>query len=794
MPHECGDTTELVRETEGNRRVSRGRKFCFGAVMLFSLWGPSTLSAQNQNSLGDVARQRKAESRPAPKAGTAQSTSQQPDLAWLQDAMKDRELMSELGQLMEKLQKGISYPAARNQSRILPRLSGSTLFYVALPNYGETVHQAFDLFQQGLNDSPHLRAFLKKNNFEAVQPAIQNGVQKFYEVSEYLGDEVVITGSLQGREPGGVLVAEVKKPGLREVLERLNSEVFTNAGDRLRIFDPQQLATGGETGSHAPAVLIRPDYIAFGLSVASLRDFNAQLDQRGSGFASRPLGQRLTKSYQQGTNTVAGLDLHQLISLMPMTKPQDRAMLEKTGIADVNYVVMESTLSGEGSKNQGEITFNGPRHGIASWLAAPAPMGGLDFVSSNTAMALAVILKNPSLMFDDLRGIMGETAFASLPQMEAQLKVNLKRDLLSRLTGEIVLEAPAPSMMVPVSVPTTTTFAPDAPLKTGPFKLILGVSDATGLQQTLTQLLATVPMRTAERREEGVTIHTITIPGAAGNAQEINYFFLDGYLVIASDQAVAEESLRAHRTGTSLARSSKLRDSLSRGPSSNASMIVYQNAGQMMAPMMAQLPPELRQLMPAGTINTAPNVFSVYADETALRGFANNNVQTDATVGLIIAAIAIPNFVRARQEAANANDGAALSSIRTVNMAQVTYTATYPERGFAAGLALLGPGTGGDCSTTNPTSEHACLLDGVLANVSCTSGRWCEKGGYKFSVRGVCLAGRCASYVVTATPVNVNGLGKNFCSTEDAVIRSHSGPSLAMPLTANECKAWMPIR
>jgi hypothetical protein len=265
------------------------------------------------------------------------------------------------------------------------------------------------------------------------------------------------------------------------------------------------------------------------------------------------------------------------------------------------------------------------------------------------------------------------------------------------------------------------------------------------LQQTLTQLLTMGAMQTAEREEEGVTVHTVTIPAGTGSPTEINYFFLEGYLVIASDRAVAEEALRAHRSGSSLAKSGKLREA-----SPRASAIMYQNTGQMLGNMMSQLPPELRELLPRSGFNAPPTVFSVYADETSLRGVSTNNMQTDASLVLIGAAIAIPNLLRSRTtvlggpvaQVPTANESAAIARLKTVNTAQVTYATAYPDRGFASGMAFLGPGTQADCSGAAPTADHACLLDGAPGD--CTSGRWCEKNGYKFSVRGVCLMGTSA--------------------------------------------------
>src|SRR5690349_6740351 len=112
----------------------------------------------------------------------------------------------------------------------------------------------------------------------------------------------------------------------------------------------------------------------------------------------------------------------------------------------------------------------------------------------------------------------------------------------------------------------------------------------------------------------------------------------------------------------------------------------------------------------------------------ALAGLIMGYVSIISTI-LIIAAIAIPNLLRAR---ISANESAATSIVRTINITQVTYSTTYPAQGYAPDLATLGPGSSNNCSSG--TVEHACLLDGILASPRCTSGIWCQKGAYKYTV------------------------------------------------------------
>src|ERR1051326_2661436 len=63
------------------------------------------------------------------------------DMPWLQEALKDPEFMKAVGHLTDRLSNEVQMPAPRTQSRILPRLSDSTMFYGALPNYGPVLRQ-----------------------------------------------------------------------------------------------------------------------------------------------------------------------------------------------------------------------------------------------------------------------------------------------------------------------------------------------------------------------------------------------------------------------------------------------------------------------------------------------------------------------------------------------------------------------------------------------------------------------------------------------------------------------------
>jgi hypothetical protein len=160
----------------------------------------------------------------------------------------------------------------------------------------------------------------------------------------------------------------------------------------------------------------------------------------------------------------------------------------------------------------------------------------------------------------------------------------------------------------------------------------------------------------------------------------------------------------------------------------------------------------------------------------------------DVGAALVVGAIAIPNLLRSRIAA---NEASAVGSLRSVNTAEVSYAATYPERGFASDLAKFGTAPR---AAANHSADHAGLLDESLAAATCTGDAWCTKSGYQFRVKAICMQHQCLDYVVVATPVDSNTGTRSFCSTSSGVIRYKFGSPLTAPTTVAECKKWSPLQ
>lgn len=136
-------------------------------------------------------------------------------------------------------------------------------------------------------------------------------------------------------------------------------------------------------------------------------------------------------------------------------------------------------------------------------------------------------------------------------------------------------------------------------------------------------------------------------------------------------------------------------------------------------------------------------------------GFSLIELLIVVAIILVIAAIAIPNLLRARIAA---NESSAVSSLRALNTAQISYDSSYPTAGFASTLSSL---AGVNCAP--PGASSACLIDTQLASGS--------KSGYSFTLSGTSGTPN-AAYQFRADPLTPNQSGvRYFCSFADAVIR-----------------------
>jgi type IV pilus assembly protein PilA len=160
------------------------------------------------------------------------------------------------------------------------------------------------------------------------------------------------------------------------------------------------------------------------------------------------------------------------------------------------------------------------------------------------------------------------------------------------------------------------------------------------------------------------------------------------------------------------------------------------------------------------------------------KGFSLIELLIVVAIILIIAAIAIPNLMRARMAA---NDSSAAASERTIVTGEVGYSAAYPTLGFA-----LLPALGGAVPCT-PLPASGCLIDNNLA----TNGAALGKSGYNFTVN---LVGAVPiQFDTEATPISAQTGTKAFCAMEDGVVRTNTPGVIAAAGGYAGCQKFLPM-
>jgi type IV pilus assembly protein PilA len=135
-------------------------------------------------------------------------------------------------------------------------------------------------------------------------------------------------------------------------------------------------------------------------------------------------------------------------------------------------------------------------------------------------------------------------------------------------------------------------------------------------------------------------------------------------------------------------------------------------------------------------------------------GFSLVELLIVVAIILVIAAIAIPNLMRAKM---TANESSAVGSLRTIDTDEVAYVTAFPTVGFAPLSAL------GGANPCTPSTTTGCFLDPFLA----TNGNGNGKDGYSFTITSPSMTG----YNANADALAINQTGtRSFCTDQNAVI------------------------
>jgi hypothetical protein len=530
------------------------------------------------------------------------------EIAWSSDLDHELALLAEFSKLRTELSK-IQTPGPRYESKILPLLPADTVLYIGIPNLGDALQQANKIFQQQLSQSKVLQDWWNKSGNSNQHPTPQELIDQIQVMSRYLGDEVVITarGGSASNEHGPILLAEVRQSGLKDYLQNHLADTLRSPQGKadLHVVDPQSLSS--LAAEHGMIMLVRQNMLVVGGDAASVREMSAQLDAGATLFAETDFGQRISAVYTRGTETLVAANLGQIINNSHSQQGDSRA-LQNSGFNDIKYLIASRGESSSQGDNRITLEFNGQRRGIASWLAAPAPVGSLDYVSSNAGAAVSFVAKQPALMLDDIFSTIGASNpnfSQDLAKANSELGLDIRNDLASALGGELTLALDGPVLPTPS------------------WKAIVEVNNSGALELAMEKMVQAANREAQKSNQPGITLNETQSGGrtfytihlqSAGLSTDYDYTFADGYMIMAPSRALLLAALQTHANGTSLARSASFRALLPSDNQANFSAMIYQNLSPILKPLASQLTSQQLAFLQQMAADSKPSVFCAYGE------------------------------------------------------------------------------------------------------------------------------------------------------------------------------------
>lgn len=475
------------------------------------------------------------------------------EISWSRDRERYRALLGELQTIRRELDERLPKPDQRFASRLLDLAPADTVGYAAVPNLGEHVGETWNVIRERVAASPVLAEWWQEAvTDEGMEPHLEELVTRVRDLGSFLGEEIVLSIAASSEQDGAPLIlAEVVDGGLRAYLQAEIERLEAEHGESplVLVDDPAAIPQGGEDERFL--VWIGDGVLLATPSAQSLTATAAVVQGTApAAFPGTSFHQRLAAVYADGVEWLFAADVSRVLAAEGDLDDPD---LQATGFADLQHVVIERHRDDDQTRTRALVAFSGPRRGVASWLAAPAPMGTLDYVSSNAVMMSAFVIRDPASLLEELMSSnakIEQGAADVFSEASSKLGVDLRRDVIDALGGEIA-------------------FAVDGPLVPEPaWKVIVEVYDSTGLQAAIETL---VERAAAEMQGEGATVtltpgelrghpaYDVAVTGPNGGGVEISYLYADGYLIAAPSRALLDRALQVASSGTNITTAARFR-------------------------------------------------------------------------------------------------------------------------------------------------------------------------------------------------------------------------------------------
>ena len=417
-------------------------------------------------------------------------------------------------------------PAPKNApgNELLDRAPASTVFFASVPDPKTSLNGILSAAAQ----NPQMSAWLKSG---------ANGVVSAVKVAADYLDQAAIIGFTgpDGRLHGPLLLGKIKREGLAQAIKTAGAAANVEASNGFAIVGANPEDTRMMAGSLAAAP---------------------------GAFRSSPCYARLTEPRAAQDSFAFCADLAHFG--------------QNPGAA--RYFMAEDAREKGRNESRATLGFDGQRTGLAAWLAAPAPMGSLDYISPEATFVAAFVVNNPAAIVDESVGLYKRSkddAEQSLAAAQQKTGIDVRGALASALGGEFAIAIDGPLLPTPS------------------WKFVAEVYDPARFESTVQKVIDAYnrdpqhkPMASSQETANGRIFYLVG--SSDGNPfLQAQYTFANGYVIAGPTRAVVNQALQTRTSGTSITRSEKFVAMTPRDHYSNYSAVMYQNLGTSLAPLIS---------------------------------------------------------------------------------------------------------------------------------------------------------------------------------------------------------------
>lgn len=536
------------------------------------------------------------------------------EVAWSRNAARYAQVLEGLAVLRKDLN-AVARPGVRNSTRLLDMMPENTVLYAALPNLAASIVESNRIIEERIQQNPALKDWFASQQGQRG-PGMNQAITTIKEFGEQLGEEIAVGAGMndQGQPSEPIVLAQLKNPGgFRPFFDAEVQKLSTSGkGPQVQwVDDPRNAQANPSTGDKHLYVWISGDVLVASPKLEQLQT----IAKGGSTFSATPFYTRIAQVYSEGAGIVLAADLEKIIAHTRGVRriavgDQHEKALSQLGVFNMKSFVLDQKDTDGKTHTRAVLSYTPGDHGVTSWLAQPAPMGSLDYISPDANLVAGFVIKNPTAVVDDLLAVLSSVSpdlNKHLTELETNHGLNVRNDFAAPLGGEYA-------------------FAIDGPiLPTPSWKLVFQVNDPTHLQQTFEQVVGEVNKQAAQEGKKGLewdksesggrTFYALRSKDFGG--VEVNYVFANGYLIACPTRALVDQALRYHDSGSTLSHSPQFMAGMPADGNVNFSALVYHNLAPLVQPLANRIgsnsTDERQKAIAAMAANMQPTLAYAYA-------------------------------------------------------------------------------------------------------------------------------------------------------------------------------------